>query len=63
MSRKFKTNWTKPETSPLWTNPYASDRNHKHTLYRGQQITPTVVRWECRCGATRDEYDSPVPHA
>ncbi|WP_410580283.1 hypothetical protein [Amycolatopsis sp. lyj-108] len=62
MPGKFKNNWTKPDRSPASMSSFADDPKHVHTLDAGSQITPTIVRWECRCGATRDEYDSPVRH-
>ncbi|MFD2421686.1 hypothetical protein [Amycolatopsis pigmentata] len=54
--------WVKPKLPKGVVNCFAEEPNHKHRAEGGSQITPTTVRWECRCGATRDERDVPPPH-
>jgi hypothetical protein len=52
--------WTKPKLPRGVVNAFTADPGHQHSKDSGTQITPTTVRWECRCGASKDEYD-PAP--
>jgi hypothetical protein len=52
--------WVKPKLPRGVVIASGNEPGHQHSEASGTQINATTVRWECSCGATKDEYDPPV---